>query len=57
VKEVLHIIREYCHARRQVVTPMEAPAAHVGHELPLPIEVQVGGATVFVLHVEAYHHF
>jgi len=57
VDDVLHIIRKHCHAREQVVTAMSSPTAHLGHEFPLPVQVQVGGATVFVLHVEAYHHF
>lgn len=57
VEDVLHIIRQTCHAREQVITAMSSPIAHLGHEFPIPVQVQVGGATVFVLNVEAYHHF
>ena len=57
VDDVLRIIREHCHARQQVMTAMSSPAAHLGHDFPFPVEVQVGGATVFVLRVEAYHHY
>jgi len=57
VDEVLTIIRQHCHARQQVMTAMSSPTAHLEHDFPVPIQVQVGGATVFVLHVESYHHF
>jgi len=57
VDDVLSIIREHCHARQQVVTGLTTPTAQLGHEFPMPVQVQVGGATVFVLNVEAYHHY
>ncbi|OUM85322.1 MAG: hypothetical protein BAA01_14875 [Bacillus thermozeamaize] len=57
VDEVLRLIREHCHARQQVMTSMSSATAHLGTDLPFPVEVQVGGATVFVLDVNAYYHF
>ncbi|GAB4545389.1 MAG: cyclic-di-AMP receptor [Anaerolineae bacterium] len=52
VDEVLGIIRQNCHTRTQHVNPLP-PVMEPGEMyLPTPIEVEVGGATVFVLNVE-----
>ncbi len=52
VDEVLGIIQDNCHARTQLVSPLP-PVAEAGEfYIPRPVEVQVGGATVFVLDVE-----
>jgi uncharacterized protein YaaQ len=52
IEEVLGIIRETCHSRTQLVNPMP-PILETGEFfLPYPLEVEVGGATVFVLPVE-----
>jgi uncharacterized protein YaaQ len=51
VEDVLSIIRANCRARTQWVTP--PPLAEPGaYYMPRPLEVQIGGATVFVLDVE-----
>ncbi|MGX4686410.1 cyclic-di-AMP receptor [Vagococcus sp. JNUCC 83] len=57
VEEVLEIIKSVCHSREQYMTPpismdiaMDAQSTH-------PIEIQVGGATVFVMPVEGFYHF
>lgn len=55
VQDVLDIIKETSHARQEFMTPpisMTADAA-----IQAPIEVQVGGATVFILPVEGFHRF
>ena len=55
--EVLGIIKENCHARTQLVSPLP-PVAEAGEfYIPRPVEVQVGGATVFVLGVERSEKF
>jgi uncharacterized protein YaaQ len=55
VEAVLGILRTHCHARREFVSPVvplgEAAAAR--HWVQ-PLEVEVGGATVFVLDVERF---
>jgi uncharacterized protein YaaQ len=55
VEAVLGKLREHCHTRREFVSPVvplgEAAAAR--HWVQ-PLEVEVGGATVFVLHVERF---
>jgi len=57
VEEVLTIIRESCHTRSQFVNPLP-PVMEPGElYMPTPIEVQVGGAAVFVLNVEHFHRF
>ncbi len=56
VSDVIEIIKETCHSREQLVTPM-SPVGTTGTEsfLPFPVEVVVGGATVFVIDVEEFH--
>jgi len=52
VDAILEIIRDSCHARRQLVSPLP-PVAEAGElYIPRPVEVQIGGATVFVVNVE-----
>jgi len=49
---VLDIIRENCHRRTQFVNPLP-PVMEPGElYMPNPVEVEVGGATIFVLNVE-----
>ncbi len=51
VSRVIRLIRENCHTRTQLVSPIP-PAMEPGEVCaPLPVEVQVGGATIFVLDV------
>lgn len=51
VPHVLALIREHCHARRQYVNPLP-PVMEPGEVyMAAPVDVQVGGATVFVLDV------
>jgi uncharacterized protein YaaQ len=57
VTEVLGIIKENCTTRTQFVNPMP-PVMEPGElYMPQPVEVQVGGATVFVLTVERFEKF
>ena len=54
VDEVLEIVRETCHSRTQVVNPMPPIMEPGEFFMPYPLEVEVGGATVFVLPVERF---
>lgn len=57
VDEVLAIIKENCTTRTQFVNPMP-PVMEPGElYMPQPVEVQVGGATLFVLSVERFEKF
>lgn len=52
VSKVLNIIRRNCHTRTQYVNPLP-PVMEPGElYMPNPVEVQVGGAVIFVLQVE-----
>lgn len=54
VAEVLRLVKQSCHARTQFVNPL-MPIVEPGESyVANPVEVQVGGATVFVLAVERY---
>jgi len=52
VDEVISIISNVCQSRQQFVTPISPLPGPAESYVPLPIEVTVGGATVFVLDVE-----
>ncbi len=54
VDVVLEIIRESCHSRTQLVHPMPPIMEPGEFFLPYPLEVEVGGATVFVLPVDRF---
>ncbi len=54
LNEVLVIIRRNCITRMQYINPMP-PAMEPGEfYMPYPVEVQVGGAVVFVLDVDRF---
>jgi len=54
VDEVLEVVRATCTARTQVVNPMPPTMEPGEFFMPYPLEVEVGGATVFVLPVERF---
>ena len=54
IDQVREIIRENCRERSRFLTPMP-PMVEPGEMLmPYPVEVQVGGATVFVVDIEKF---
>lgn len=52
VDAVLEVVRANCRSREQLVTPLAPSGGAVDAYVPYPVEVVVGGATVFVLGVE-----
>jgi uncharacterized protein YaaQ len=54
VDEILGIVRATCTARTQIVNPMPPIMEPGEFFMPYPLEVEVGGATVFVLPVERF---
>ncbi len=54
IDSVMELIRANCRSREQLVTPLTSPGGAVDACVPYPVEVVVGGATVFVLDVEKY---
>src|SRR5690606_25515449 len=57
VKIALQIIKENCKSRDQLVAPVSPMGGNADSFIPYPVEVEVGGATVFVLPVEQFHHY
>lgn len=54
VDRVIEIIKDNCQTRNQTVTSPTPMAGAAGVFIPYPIEVKVGGATVFVVDIEQY---
>ena len=54
VDQVMGIIKEKCETRKQVATSPAPVSGTTGVYVPHPIEVNVGGATVFVVDVEKH---
>jgi uncharacterized protein YaaQ len=57
VNEVMQVIQANCKIREQMVTPVSPMGGTTDSYIPFPVEVQVGGAAVFVLPVERFEHF
>lgn len=54
VDRVIGIIKNLCETRSQVVTSTSPIAGTTGVYVPYPVEVSVGGATVFVVDVDRF---
>lgn len=55
--EVMRIIKANAHSRTQYVNPLP-PVVEPGElYMPQPIEIEVGGAVVFVLNVERFERY
>ncbi len=57
VNDVLSIIRSNCQARTQFINPLPPVMEPGEFYMPYPVEVQIGGAIVFVLDVERFERF
>ncbi|HEY9581617.1 MULTISPECIES: cyclic-di-AMP receptor [Savagea] len=57
VPQLLDLIRDNCRSRDQLVAPVSPMGGNADSYIPYPVEVEVGGATVFVLPIEKFHHF
>ncbi|EGL81841.1 protein of unknown function DUF970 [Caldalkalibacillus thermarum TA2.A1] len=57
VNEALDIIKHNCKAREQLVAPVSPMGGNADSYVPYPVEIQVGGATVFVVPVEQFEQF
>jgi uncharacterized protein YaaQ len=54
VEAAIELIRENCRERSQYMTPMPPMVEPGEFFMPYPVEVQVGGATVWVVDVERF---
>jgi uncharacterized protein YaaQ len=52
VDEILALIQSNCQTRTQYINPLPPVMEPGEFYMPYPVEVQIGGATVFVLEVE-----
>ena len=57
VDSVLKIIKNNCHTRTQYINPLPPTMESGELYMPTPIEVQVGGAVVFILTVDRFERF
>ncbi|MGN1401125.1 MAG: cyclic-di-AMP receptor [Bacillus sp. (in: firmicutes)] len=57
VDKCLEIIKANCQSRDQLVAPISPMGGNADSYVPYPVEIQVGGATVFVLPIEQFYHF
>ncbi|MEM7034971.1 MAG: cyclic-di-AMP receptor [Chloroflexota bacterium] len=57
LNDVLDVIKQNCRTRSQHINPLP-PIMEPGEMfVPSPIEVEVGGATVFVIDVEQFYRY
>ena len=56
-EEVLSIIRENCESREQLTTPPVHLDTTLEAGMSMPVPIRVGGATVFVVPVDAFYRF
>lgn len=59
VKNLINVIEDVCKRRKEMV-PTSTPntiGTNSGMYVPYPIEVEVGGATIFVLDVDQFYKF
>lgn len=57
VDKVINIIKDNCQSREQLVAPVSPMGGNADSYVPHPVEVEVGGATVFVLPIDRFEQF
>jgi len=57
VDRALQLIKDNCSSREQLVSPVSPIGGNADSYVPYPVEVEVGGATVFVLPIEQFIHY
>ena len=54
IEKAMGIIEHVCKSRKQIATSPSPISGTTGVYVPYPVEVMVGGATIFVLNVEQF---
>ncbi|MGI6586087.1 MAG: hypothetical protein GX301_06575 [Gracilibacteraceae bacterium] len=54
VDSVISIIKDVCKSRKQTFTTPIPPTGSAGVYIPYPIDVMVGGATIFVVDIDKF---
>jgi len=57
VDEVVDLIGRLGRSRQKVVTPLSTVGAPMDAYVPFPVEVLIGGATIFAVPVERFERF
>lgn len=57
VQDALELIKKTCQSRKQYVSAPMSLDISLDGQVPYPVEVEVGGATVFVLPVDGFHQY
>ena len=57
VDHALKIIKDNCESRQQLIAPVSPLSGNADSYVPYPVEIQVGGAAVFVLPIEQFLQF
>ncbi|MTT32963.1 hypothetical protein GMB86_13200 [Terrilactibacillus sp. BCM23-1] len=55
--ELLTVIKKNCQSRDQIITPVSPMGGSTDAYIPQPVEVEVGGATVFILEVAEFKQY
>jgi len=57
VDVALGVIKDNCSKREQMVAPISPMGGNADSYIPKPVQVQVGGATIFILPIESFYQF
>jgi uncharacterized protein YaaQ len=57
VEEILNLVKENCHTRTRYLSPIVPVTEPSEFYIPEPVEVEVGGATVFVADVARHERY
>ncbi len=50
----IDIIKETCKSRRRMISPEKLPGSFGAFNMAMPVEINVGGATVFILNIDQF---
>lgn len=54
VEDLIALIKDVCKSRKQTFTTPMPPTGSAGVFIPYPIDVMVGGATIFVVDIDRF---
>ena len=57
VEEILSLVKENCHKRTRYLSPIVPVTEPSEFYIPEPVELEVGGATVFVADIERHERY
>lgn len=57
VDNVIKIIREDCERRKGIIPSIDTMPEPTGVFIPYPVDIEIGGATIFVVDVDKYFKF